>query len=44
MFDGLTHWQWVWLAWGELAVAYVGYLLYLRWRGRRLERTKDDPR
>ncbi|MDE0529024.1 MAG: hypothetical protein OXH85_10115 [Truepera sp.] len=31
-------WLWVALAWVELVVAYGGYLLYLRLRGRRRER------
>lgn len=43
MFEHLTHWQWVWLAWGELIVAYVGYMLYLAWRRRRVERFRGRP-
>ncbi len=35
MFDHLSHWQWVALAWLELLVAYAGYTLYLSWRARR---------
>lgn len=43
MFEKLTHWQWVWLAWGELVLAYVGYVAYLGWRRRRALRSKTRP-
>ncbi len=42
MFDHLSQWQWVWLAWGELILAYIGYLVYLGWRARRIKRAADD--
>lgn len=38
MFENWSHWTWVTVAWLEVVVAYVGYLLYLRWRRRRLLR------
>lgn len=37
MFENLPQWAWVAAAWLELLVAYLGYLLYLRARARRLE-------
>lgn len=40
MFDNLTHWQWIAIAWGQLVVAYVAYLLYLR----RVERRAREER
>ena len=38
MFNFATwpQWAWVALAWGQLTVFYLGYLLYLRWRAKRL--------
>lgn len=37
------HWVWVALAWGQLTLFYLGYLLYLRWRARRLaELTQEE--
>ncbi len=42
MFDHLTHWQWVALAWLELVVAYGGYMAYLTWRDRRAVRGDAD--
>lgn len=38
MFSNLTHWQWVAIAWGELILAYVIYLVYLA----RLEKRARD--
>lgn len=42
VFDDLTQWQWVALAWLQLAVVYGGYLLYLALRRRRLERERAE--
>lgn len=42
MFENLSAWQWVALAWIQLAIAYGGYLLYLRGRRRRLERERAE--
>jgi hypothetical protein len=30
-------WFWIILAWAELVIFYVGYLLYLNWRHKKLE-------
>ncbi len=38
MFDNLSHWQWIAIAWGQLIVAYVAYLVYLR----RIERRNRE--
>ncbi len=38
--SNLSPWGWVAVAWAELVLAYAGYLLYLRWRLKRLE--KED--
>lgn len=35
----MSNWGWILLAWGQLVVFYVGYLLYLNWR---LGNLKDD--
>ncbi len=43
MFPNLTPWQWVWVAWGELALVYIGYLLYLAHRERRNRQDKESP-
>ena len=32
MFDNWNHWTWVSIAWGQLLLAYGGYLTYLNWR------------
>ena len=37
MFDNIPDWGWVAAAWGEVVLAYIGYLLYLRHRAKRLE-------
>ncbi len=42
MFNGWTPWAWVFFAWGQLVVAYAGYLLYLRWRVKRLEKLEES--
>lgn len=42
MFDAWGHWAWVAAAWLELALAYGGYLIYLRWRARRVRSEEDD--
>ena len=39
MFDNLSHWGWVGLAWAELLLAYGGYLFYL---SRRERRARED--
>ena len=31
-FSSWTPWTWVWIAWGQLIVAYLGYAYYLNWR------------
>ncbi|MFA5550472.1 MAG: hypothetical protein WDA03_02545 [Trueperaceae bacterium] len=36
MFDNLGHWTWITLAWGQVVLAYVIYLLYLRRMERRI--------
>ncbi len=43
MFDFAqwSSWTWITLAWGEVILAYVGYLLYLRWREARAK-GKDE--
>ncbi len=39
----MTQWHWVALAWLQLIVFYIGYLLYLNWRYRRVrERLEED--
>lgn len=38
MFETWTHWTWVSVAWIELVLAFAGYLAYLGWRRRRLQR------
>ena len=37
MFDTMTQWTWVAIAWSQVLIAYGGYLAYLGWRRRRLE-------
>ncbi len=49
MFNSLTanwsQWHWVWFAWGQLILAYIGYILYLNWRYRRLvSQIEEDER
>ncbi|CAN5841252.1 hypothetical protein BH23DEI1_BH23DEI1_01390 [soil metagenome] len=41
MFDSWNQWVWVSIAWAQVVLAYVGYLIYLGWRHRRL---LDDDR
>lgn len=41
MFDNLGHWTWIALAWGQVALAYVGYLLYLRRLERRIQEGEE---
>ena len=42
MFDNLSPWTWVIVAWGQVALAYVIYLLVLRRLERNIrERTND---
>lgn len=36
MFDSWNQWVWVSIAWAQVVLAYVGYLVYLGWRRRRL--------
>jgi hypothetical protein len=33
----MSDWAWVLIAWAQLVVAYVGYLLYLNWRAKKLQ-------
>lgn len=42
MFNSITPWGWVAIAYGQLVLAYAGYVLYLRWRERRVTRREDD--
>ena len=42
MFNSISNWTWVALAYGEVVLAYLGYLLYLRWRERRARNGKDS--
>lgn len=37
MFDTVSQWGWVSFAWLEVVLAYLGYLLYLNWRSKRLK-------
>ena len=41
VFETLSQWGWVSIAWAEVLAAYVGYLLYLRWRAKRA-RDEDE--
>ncbi|MEM7735718.1 MAG: hypothetical protein AAF267_07990 [Deinococcota bacterium] len=38
VFPGWTAWHWVAFAWVQLIGAYVGYIAYLQWRLRKLEK------
>ena len=40
MFNNLSPWGWVALAWVEVLLAYGGYLYYLAWRERRAREDK----
>ncbi len=42
MFDDWGPWAWVAAAWLELAFAYGGYLIYLRWREHRVRSEEDE--
>jgi hypothetical protein len=42
VFESSNHWAWVTLAWGELILAYGGYLLYLNWRRQKLLRDHEN--
>ena len=46
MFNSLianwSQWHWVAFAWGQLIVAYLGYLLYLNWRSKKLARQIEE--
>ena len=46
MFNSLTanwsQWHWVAFAWGQLIVAYLGYLLYINWRNKKLNQQIQD--
>jgi len=44
VFEGWSHWTWVAIAWGEVVLAYGGYLAYLGWRKRQLLRDHDAQR
>ena len=41
MFEGWNHWTWVGIAWAEVVLVYVGYLVYLGWRKRQLLEDAD---
>lgn len=40
MFDAVSNWGWVAIAWLEVLLAYGGYLAYLAWRERRAREDK----
>jgi hypothetical protein len=40
VFDTMSQWTWVAIAWLQVLLAYGGYLVYLAWRRRRL--LEDD--
>lgn len=42
MFEGWSQWTWVLVAWGELALAYALYALYLRRREVRARRAEGE--
>lgn len=42
MFENWTQWHWVALAWGQLILAYIGYLVYLNRREAYLRRELRD--
>jgi hypothetical protein len=44
VFDNWTQWTWVSIAWGELLLAYGGYLLYLNWRRQKVVEADDQTR
>jgi hypothetical protein len=44
VFEGWSHWTWVGIAWAQVVVAYVGYLVYLGWRRQQLLRDQDARR
>ena len=41
LFESWGAWGWVAFAWAQLIVAYTGYLGYLNWREKRLEREEE---
>jgi hypothetical protein len=41
VFDNLSAWTWVAIAWGQLVLAYVIYLLYMRQLERRIRDGAD---
>ncbi len=42
MFENWTQWHWVAFAWGQLILAYIGYLVYLNRRETYLRRELRD--
>ena len=42
LFANLGQWQWVWIAWGELILAYAAYVAYLSWRRARLSKKEVE--
>ncbi len=42
MFENWTQWHWVAFAWGQLILAYTGYLVYLNRRETYLRRELRD--
>jgi hypothetical protein len=40
VFESMSQWTWVAVAWAQVLLAYGGYLAYLGWRRRRL--LEDD--
>lgn len=43
MFEAWGPWAWVAAAWIEVALAYGGYLAYVRWREQRARRGGGEP-
>lgn len=42
MFDNLGPWTWIAIAWGQVVLAYVIYVLYLRRLEKRIREGGDD--
>lgn len=42
MFDNLGPWTWITIAWGQVFLAYVIYLLYMRRLERRIREGADE--
>ena len=42
MFEWMTQWHWVGLAWAHLILSYLGYLVYLRSRAKRASELAEE--